>query len=306
MGTNKKSHRANILDNLLAGVTPPKIETKEEVNIAKDSDFDKKITIKEEFKSLIPPLSADEYKKLEENIVADGCRDSLVLWDRETEYILIDGHNRYKICQENSVRFNVYLVKFPDADSAKDWMLNNQLGKRNVTDDTKSYLRGMQYAREKKKVGQNQFTIERNPDTPAKSTAEKLAEIHKVSEPTIIRDNKYAVTLNKITFENDELRWNILNKIISITKNAILLLADESDETLLEIGKKLAEGQTLAEIQKELTKKPVDNIEIHIKQTQKDINVFLTKAIKQKSILHLIEAEKILQKIRSEIEKKEN
>ena len=41
----------------------------------------KELKIDQEFKSLIPPLTDDEYKRLEENIKADGCRDSLVTWD---------------------------------------------------------------------------------------------------------------------------------------------------------------------------------------------------------------------------------
>jgi site-specific DNA-methyltransferase (adenine-specific) len=36
--------------------------------------------IDQEFKALIPPLTPEEYSQLEANLIADGCRDPLVVW----------------------------------------------------------------------------------------------------------------------------------------------------------------------------------------------------------------------------------
>lgn len=58
------------------------------------------LKIDPEFQSLIPPLSPDEYKQLEANIIEDGCMDPLVYWNGT----LIDGHNRYRICQAPGMR----------------------------------------------------------------------------------------------------------------------------------------------------------------------------------------------------------
>jgi hypothetical protein len=41
-----------------------------------------RILILEEFKSLVPPLAADEFSLLEANIIADGCREPLSLFGR--------------------------------------------------------------------------------------------------------------------------------------------------------------------------------------------------------------------------------
>lgn len=43
------------------------------------------IVVDDEFKTLIPPLQAEEREQLEANIKADGCRDPLVVWPM-TEY----------------------------------------------------------------------------------------------------------------------------------------------------------------------------------------------------------------------------
>lgn len=46
-----------------------------------------KIIIDSEFEALIPPLSAEERAQLESNIVADGCRDPLVVWPMPTHTV---------------------------------------------------------------------------------------------------------------------------------------------------------------------------------------------------------------------------
>ena len=85
--------------------------------------------IDKEFQGLIPPLTEDEFQQLEANIIADGCRDALVTW----EGILIDGHNRYRICQENDIPFRTVSKDFPDRQAVIEWIIRNQFGRRNLT-----------------------------------------------------------------------------------------------------------------------------------------------------------------------------
>jgi len=87
-----------------------------------------KITIDKEFSKLIPELSEEEYEKLEQNIIKDGCREPLSLWND----ILIDGHNRYKICQKHDIKFNTIEIKLTSRNDTKIWIINNQLGRRNL------------------------------------------------------------------------------------------------------------------------------------------------------------------------------
>ena len=60
------------------------------------------LKIDPEFKDLIRPLRRKEYLQLEENILDEGCRDPIIVWN---DYI-IDGHNRYSICTKYSIPFN--------------------------------------------------------------------------------------------------------------------------------------------------------------------------------------------------------
>ena len=86
--------------------------------------------INPEFKDLIPPLTPSEFTQLEQNIQANGCRDPITLW-RGT---IVDGHNRYEICTKHGIRYETATMHFPNRDAARLWILENQLGRRNLTD----------------------------------------------------------------------------------------------------------------------------------------------------------------------------
>lgn len=94
------------------------------------------IQIKEEFKKLIPALTAEEFKQLEENILKDGIRDSLVLWNG----YLIDGHNRYQIAFKHGLEYKTIDKEFEDESQVKEWMINNQFGRRNLSNYQRSVL----------------------------------------------------------------------------------------------------------------------------------------------------------------------
>ena len=90
--------------------------------------------IDQEFKNLIPPLTAEEYAQLEQNCLDYGIRDSLVITalPGESDTVLIDGHNRFEIAQKNNLSYNVRRLDFKDRDAIKEWIIKNQLGRRNV------------------------------------------------------------------------------------------------------------------------------------------------------------------------------
>lgn len=80
------------------------------------------------FQSLIPPLSAEEKAQLEENLKVEGCRDTLITW----QGILLDGHNRFEICERLNIPFRTTEIELADRDAAKLWIIKNQFGRRNL------------------------------------------------------------------------------------------------------------------------------------------------------------------------------
>ena len=100
------------------------------------------VRINPEFKALIPPLSPEEHNQLEQNILAHGCRDPIVLW-RDT---IIDGHNRYEICTKHDIKYKTIKLRLSGRDEAKLWILENQLGRRNITDAMRIELAALKIA----------------------------------------------------------------------------------------------------------------------------------------------------------------
>lgn len=253
------------------------------------------IVIEEQFKHFIPPLAEDEFRQLEDNIRKEGCRDALIVWQREDKYLLIDGHNRYQICTTYNLPFRVQLIDFADDEAAKDWMINNQLGKRNVTEETKAYLRGLQYKQEKRKIGgtgSNQF----QKAGEGERTAERLAEQHQVSEKTIRTDEKFAEALDKLTQGNEQLKWDMLNKRVKFSKLQLTNLAND-DDVLTEMGEYIMNGNSFAEAYRKVKEQPLvseqpatvadtvtaTNSSIDAEQVKNNIVKLLSQAVKKRN-----------------------
>ncbi|MET7141850.1 plasmid replication/partition related protein [Xanthomonas sp. PPL139] len=95
------------------------------------------IVVKEDLKAYIDPLTPDEYAALERSLLAEGCRDALVLWGD----ILVDGHNRYGICQKHGLPFQtVQNTRFQSLQDVHLWMIDQHLGRRSVSDFQRGVL----------------------------------------------------------------------------------------------------------------------------------------------------------------------
>lgn len=95
------------------------------------------IVVNEELKAYIDPLTAEEYEALERSLLTEGCRDALVLWGD----LLVDGHNRYGICQKHNIPFNtLQSTLFKNLDDVHLWMIDQHLGRRSVSDFQRGVL----------------------------------------------------------------------------------------------------------------------------------------------------------------------
>lgn len=89
--------------------------------------------IEKEFEGLLPPLTDEEFRQLEENILDDGILDPLVVWKTPSgNEVLVDGHNRLKIAQKHGLKYETVYMTFDDFDDVKMWIYRNQIGKRNL------------------------------------------------------------------------------------------------------------------------------------------------------------------------------
>ena len=146
------------------------------------------LTVKQEFKKLIPPLTFDEFKTLEANILNEGIRDPLTIWGD----VLLDGHNRYEIATKHNIPFTT-VERFFDGDlDAKIWMINNQFGRRNLSNYQRSVLALEMESvfAEKAKANQIRTSENRVSQISVKQgidTQKELANVAKVSHDTIAK-----------------------------------------------------------------------------------------------------------------------
>lgn len=95
------------------------------------------IRIDEGLRAYIDPLTEDEHAALERSLLAEGCRDALVLWGD----LLVDGHNRYAICQKHGIEFQTRQnTTFKSVEDVYLWMIENHLGRRSVSDFQRGVL----------------------------------------------------------------------------------------------------------------------------------------------------------------------
>ena len=164
------------------------------------------LKIDPEFQNQIPPLTDDEYKQLEENILKEGkLLAPLIVWNN----ILVDGHNRYAILQKHpEIYFSTMPLPFESREEVLAWICKNQLGRRNLTPEQKKFLIGKQYSVEHRKPGgngNNQHTaaskktapeelcqIDTIPPTATDTSVRKqIAERNNVSESYVVRSEKF-------------------------------------------------------------------------------------------------------------------
>lgn len=190
-------------------------------------------------KAFIPPLNPEEYKALEESIVANGCRTPLLVWDttqgivnpnsiniNDSAFVLFDGHHRYEICKKNAIDFQIDLMSFATIEEVKDFMIDFQVGRRNMTPEQLSYFRGLKYQRLKSKQGG--VRIGKNTEEIVlMDTAKQLAEEFKVSPATIKRDAVFAAGLDKMDVD---LKTQVLSGQRKVDKKTIQQLAKSKVE----------------------------------------------------------------------------
>jgi len=184
------------------------------------------IFIDSEFANYIRPLSDEEFEKLKESIKLEGIRDPLVVWNG----FLIDGYHRYKIATELEIEFKTIEIDLPDKEAVKEWIIKNQLGRRNLTSQEASYYRGKLYESRKQdtyshpKSGGNFYHR-------LEKTAEQIGKEYGVSEKTIRNDAEFSKSVDKVAEKvGKEAKNAILTGQINIPKKDVEKIIEIKEE----------------------------------------------------------------------------
>lgn len=93
------------------------------------------LNIDPELKDFITPLKEDEFEGLTTDLQTNGCIEPIIVWNtgNKAPDTIVDGHNRYRICQEYNIPFKTVRIKFADKLAVITWMYNKQRGRRNLS-----------------------------------------------------------------------------------------------------------------------------------------------------------------------------
>ncbi len=186
----------------------------------------RELTIDPEFRDKIPPLSEDEFQKLEQNILEDGeVREPLVVWHNT----IIDGHHRWKIIQKhNLTNYKVKQMDFSDKWAAIVWMCRNQLGRRNITDEQRTYLIGEAYRAQKMTQGTNNQYVQEKSEKPQNGvfqkdnrTAKIIAKEFGVGSSTVDRASQFVESLDAAETVSAGFKEAVLTGTVKAPKNVI-------------------------------------------------------------------------------------
>jgi hypothetical protein len=190
------------------------------------------VKIDKEFEARIAPLSPEEYDQLRKNIRREGCRDALRVWGT----LLLDGHNRYHICKELGIDYGTTPIMLENRKEALLWIDQNQLGRRNLTDDQRAIVAGRvairvaegrrkaaaYLAREMKANGKKKSVSDNVSGTERKDARAEQAKAAKVPE----RKVRAAMKLERSGEKGKALATKVLTGETTLTK-AVREVRDE-------------------------------------------------------------------------------
>ncbi|MCL2821170.1 MAG: hypothetical protein FWD38_10195 [Oscillospiraceae bacterium] len=203
-----------------------------------------KIIVDEEFRLLLPKLDKATYESLEKNIIAHGVRDPLVVWND----ILIDGYNRYRICTEHNLPFAVVSMEFNSRDEVQNWIIENQISRRNLNPVELSHFRGLYFNAVKRMQGSRNQYIQKNEKPQSEvfqkgfNTAKVVGEKFNVSKATIERDSMVANSLTAIAEISPEAKEKILSGEVAVDRSKLQRLSKASKDEIKEVVNQINTG----------------------------------------------------------------
>lgn len=184
------------------------------------------IQIDEELENLLPKLEVEKYNLLRTDIIKNGCINPIIVWNG----LIVDGHNRYRICKENNIEFKTKEMNFANKQEAMIWAWTTQKARRNVDDGTLFRIaeKFRPYYEQKAKEQQGKRT-----DLFQKP--EKSEETTFVPNDINVEEEK-SDTIQKLA-DIAGVGRNTMNKVIQIQKHAPEPIKDAVESNVISINK---------------------------------------------------------------------
>lgn len=182
----------------------------------------KELKIDSELRDLLPPLTDEEYKQLEKNIVENGFDKNfpIMVWHD----FVVDGHNRYEICRKHKIDFVYGNLGYETKEEVMEWMLDIQLGRRNLSPiqriaiaEKYRHIYEIQAKENKSKAGGDKKS-----DNYKKSVTENLPQANNENKERNPTTDKKLSDMAGVSEKTYRMGTKILNSNNEEVKNAVL------------------------------------------------------------------------------------
>ena len=192
-----------------------------------------------EMEQLLPPLSGEQFSALESDILENGCYAPIII---NEDMIVVDGHNRFRICEKHDLPYRMLVFSFADLLEAKQWALDTQKGRRNLDkwELGKIALKLKPEIEAKAKEKQREYhgnqyesgllTTLSEVQAPPMTTRKELADTVGIGEITmgkVMQIDEHAPAVVKEALDNGELS---INQGYNITRQVRELPEEEQEE----------------------------------------------------------------------------
>lgn len=180
----------------------------------------KDLKVDKEFEDLLPVLSPEELEKLENSILQYGMLDPIKIWQEPDtgEWIIIDGHNRYNILKKHKINWHYWqdykiMGELETRGDVKQWMLEQQLGRRNLSPAERYEIVQKFKSVFQKKAKQNQSLGGKGKSNLLEANVQK-----EMAKATGVSVGSYYKLDKVMQSDNEEVKQKVRAKEISIDK----------------------------------------------------------------------------------------
>ncbi len=181
----------------------------------------KELKIDPELRDLLPPMTDEEYKQLEKNIVENGFDKNFPIM--EWHGYIADGHNRYSICKKHNIEPVIGTLAYENKDDVKKWMLDIQLGRRNLSPIQRIAIAEKyrniyeRQAKENMSLGGKSYSpIEGLQNSSTLTNENKIDVRAKLAETAGVSTDTYSKGKKILDSDNEEVKQAVLSGDMSI------------------------------------------------------------------------------------------
>ena len=206
------------------------------------------IHVDKEFEALSLGVGEEEEQLLRESLESEGCRDPIIVLANDGA--ILDGHRRFRICGELDIPFRTKALRFETTQAAINWIVLEQLAKRSLTAEQRSYLRGKRYLSEVSSAGRPCKNTEKNAENNGETvsplsgkTDKRLAAEYGVADRTIKSDAAFTRAVDALAEVAPEAKETILSGEAEATRSEIKAVAALPKKQRRKAAKQIAAGE---------------------------------------------------------------